>query len=365
MNNLQLADVALQWQDMFGQPMQVGANQTPLYYPSQMNPVRQCALALGVRDINPEDRLFYNSTTEVNPMAIFSHVIEIAETFATLHDTLRESSGLPEDLFNGNLIGNATVDRSLTFHQDQVDFITKLVGCPGFIYTRSIRSNITYALRQSVETSIERLTFDKIWEGSQFYECASTDIYRKNCPELTNATVYGLFLQAAAIDPALLAMNSVKQVDKDFSLWLQPNIEYTQARDPGSRTMDVVLYEKDTLHAYTCFTTQIMDSASRWFQAYQGTTAQFILYNQTVDYGNQFWITDYTVQPSYGPLYGRDLLIGMTGGAQTTLGNQDVPAFESFKAVSVPLPTFNAPTVVGSFSKYDEVIKTLEGQTKS
>jgi hypothetical protein len=349
-------------QDMFGQAMKRPAETTPTYFISQMTPVRRAALALGVREVAPDDKLAYRATTEVNPVSMFAHILEMGEAWATYHDTLRDKAAMPEDFFNGIFIGSTTVNRSLTFHETQVKSALEHIGCAGFMYTRSSLGTVN---NNSSAYSMQRLTFDKLWEGTEFYACKSTDIYRKNCPDLSIASFTSQNFGLVVTNANYLAMPSKSRIDDSFSDWLQPNIAYTQAITASRLGYDVNMYEQDTLISYPMFCMQIMDTAERWLNNYIGTTAVFNASDPTPSLGEQYWTTDYTIQPKYGPKYGRPIHVTLNGLAQTTYGSPDVPFGEAYRSVSTPLASFNAPTVNGDVPEFNAIMDTLMGAKTS
>lgn len=75
-----------------------------------------------------------------------------------------------------------------------------------------------------------------------------------------------------------------------------------------------------------------------------------------VGFGLDRMITDITVQPSFGPLYGQELTVGFDASATTTIADPNVPAFEAYKSASTPIAGFIYPSIKGEFKAYDDVM---------
>jgi len=344
-------------QDMFGQPLQIGQTRQHLYLISEMIHIRRCALLMNLLTIaNEAQKVDLSHLGTIIPMGLYCHLLEISEAVASIHDGFRSSLCEPEDVFSGRYNGPITgaevlIDSSAVWHPGFVHYLLTTWGLQGYLSTRAIPSTSrTYAS----PTSMEKMVYDKCWEGTEFYTCVSNDIYRKNSPKLKEVIHIDFAVGGAIVGPRDLLIQEDVINGKVIGNWLQPSIDYTAALIAPVVFLSVYTCEMDSNLCYPMFVSIIPDSANCWLTSYLGDIAEFDILDPALTFNKNKWVVDYTEQPKYGPQYKQPCKLLLSASANNELCNDSVPAFEAFKSVGKPIQAFNHQSIKGETTEMAE-----------
>jgi hypothetical protein len=341
--------------DCFGQRQLAFGSREYTYYISKMSRIRMAALFCEVRAINDSQKLRRLRDSNSSAMAIFVHLLEIAEGIKTIEELGRCKAGIPQNALNGATLAVNSANYNLKLKEEFVDLFARECGVQNGIWSRPIATDVASV---STETSILTTVFDKTWEKTEFYTNNSTDIYRKTPSPFEPATLVNNYFGNNLIGNVDVMMFK-DRVNDDQSKWLQPNSSYTQL-STVAQGYEVYLYEKGTLRQYQIWVNQLLDSANEWVDTYKGMPAVFNA-SDIILRGFSTMITDITIQPRMGPRLKQHLFISFNDLAQITLADEATPCFTAYKAVGTPVQQFNAPSMNEELPELTELLNLYSG----